>query len=61
MLNKINFFKILLYTIIIGISIGILKFLLAKVIDIPDTIYTAIVIGWIIFVVLTLNKFFLKK
>jgi hypothetical protein len=61
MINKINFPKLIIYTILIGVLIAVLRFLVTKVVDLPNYIYSAITIGWVAFVVLTLNKYFVKN
>ncbi len=61
MLNKINFSKLIIYTVCVGILIAVLRFLITKIVDLPNYIYSVITICWVAFVVLTLNKYFVKK
>ncbi len=61
MLSKINFTKVILSAVVVGVLVAILKFALSKIIDVPDSVYSGIIIAYVLVVVMFANKWFAKK
>jgi hypothetical protein len=61
MLQKINFPKLILVAAIIGIVIAVLFYFLEKTMTIPPYFKTGAIVGAVVFMVMSLNKYFLKK
>jgi hypothetical protein len=61
MLQKINFPKLVLFAVIGGVIIGLTFYFLEKQWSIPTYYRSAAIIALVIFGVLNLNKYFLKR